>query len=129
MNEPFTNLENDMTLYLKKMFNNDNVECHFVLENKANSFDFGLVRDTNTFIPFSQLSSGEKTMYTVALMLCLVCRSDSDLKLLIIDDMFDHLSDENAEHLFESIKNIDNIQFILAGVKHAKSVESFLVEV
>lgn len=129
MNEPFTNLENDMTLYLKKMFNNDNVECHFVLENKANSFDFGLIRDANTFIPFSQLSSGEKTMYTVALMLCLVCRSNSDLKLLIIDDMFDHLSDENAEHLFESIKNIKDIQFILAGVKHAKSVESFLVEV
>lgn len=127
MNEPFASLQNDMSSYLKLFFNDD-VTCSFVLSNKANSFNFGIIRN-NEYISYDMLSSGEKTLYTFALMLCLTDRSSSNLKLLIVDDMLDHLDDNNIDSLFETIQKVTDIQIIIAGVKTSDKANNILVEV
>ena len=115
MTAPFISFAEDMNVYISKLFGKD-VAAKFNLENKANSFSFGIVRDQQ-YIPFDLLSSGEKCIYTLALMICISSKSNSDLKVILIDDLFDHLDDENMKMLFESLNNIHDIQFIIAGVK------------
>ena len=119
MVEPFHEMESDMDAYLQKMFNRTDISSHFNLSNKSNSFNFGLMRD-DKYITFEMLSSGEKCMYTLAIMMCIIARSTSPLKLILIDDLLDHLDDENAATLFESLDKVTNIQIILAGVKECK---------
>ena len=60
-------------------------------------------------------------MYTLALMMCLLSRSDSRLKVILIDDLLDHLDDGNAAKLFDALYKIKDIQIILAGVKECTS--------
>ena len=115
MTAPFISFAEDMNVYISKLFGKD-VAAKFNLENKANSFSFGIVRDQQ-YIPFDLLSSGEKCIYTLALMICISSKSNSDLKVILIDDLFDHLDDENMKMLFGSLNNIHDIQFIIAGVK------------
>lgn len=90
---------------------------HFIIEEKSNSFNFGFIRDDN-FIQFSQLSSGEKCIFISIFLLALVESSDSHLKLIMMDDLFDHLDDNNYEIIMNHLKEIssDN-QIIIAGVK------------
>lgn len=128
MNKPFKNLESDMTGYLKSMFGRDDVECKFVLSNKANSFDFGLVRDGD-YISYRKLSSGEKTLYAFALMLCLTARTAGELKLICIDDFLDHLDSENVNHLFSTLKNIKDIQILMAGVIYSESAKDIVLNI
>lgn len=89
--------------------------CHFVLEEKANSFSFGLKGER--YVPYDLLSSGEKCMFSLALMMSIVDNSSSPLKLILVDDLFDHLDDHNIKNMFESLINVDDIQMIFAGVK------------
>lgn len=112
---PFDELAADMGKYLTDMFQTP-TECRFNLSEKANSFSFGLVRGEN-YITFDTLSSGEKCLYTIALMACILDRADSPIKVLIIDDLVDHLDDANAEFTFKSLLNLKDIQLIMAGVK------------
>lgn len=128
MNKPFKNLESDMTGYLKSMFGRDDVECKFVLSNKANSFDFGLVRDGD-YISYRKLSSGEKTLYAFALMLCLTARTAGELKLICIDDFLDHLDSENVNHLFSTLKDIKDIQILMAGVIYSDAAKDIVLQV
>lgn len=116
MFEPFVNLSIDMDKYIQVMFNDASVKSHFHLSDKANSFSFG-IKKVDKYIPFDLLSSGEKCLFTVALMMCLISRSNSPLKLILIDDLLDHLDDANAKSLFASLNNVDDIQIILAGVQ------------
>ena len=115
MDKPFEALASEMSSYLSKMFNKP-VVAKFNLVSKANSFSFGLDRD-DTYIEFDYLSSGERCLFTLALIMCLLDKANSAIRTILIDDILDHLDDANATYLFESLKNVKDIQFILAGVK------------
>lgn len=118
--KPFTDLAEGMTEYLRKMFNREDISAQFNLSEKANSFSFGVVRD-DKYIEFDMLSSGEKCLYTLAIMMCIISRSKSPLKVIMIDDLLDHLDDANANRLFDALYKVKGIQFILAGVKECTS--------
>lgn len=126
MDKPFETLAENVTTYLKLFFSDD-VQAYFNIQGKANSFAFGIVKD-DAFIEFDCLSSGERCLYTLALMMCIVERIQPKLKLILIDDILDHLDDENAGRFFDAITGIDDIQFILAGVKPCK-LNSICVEI
>ena len=124
--KPFLDLQDDMNTYLQIVFGGD-VTSKFNLEAKANSFSFGIERD-GVYIPYTLLSSGEKCMYTLALMMSLVKVSKSPLKLIMVDDLLDHLDDVNIDKLFNALVNVKDIQMIFAGVKPV-STSNITVEV
>lgn len=128
MKQPFNELADKMTQYIQTMYGNDSLKAHFNVEAKANSFTFGLIRD-NKYIQYDLLSSGEKCLYTLALMICIIDNSKSPLKVVLLDDALDNLDDVAIENTFTSLKNITNIQFILAGVKHCDNASDVLVEI
>lgn len=127
MDAPFRNLADEMNKYLSIMFSGE-VTCNFNLEQKANSFSFGIMRN-GRYIPYDLLSSGEKTMYALALMLCIVDKSESSLKILIVDDMLDHLDNTRADEVFKSLQNVQDIQIILAGVKESENAKAFTINI
>lgn len=122
---PFIHLGAQMDKYIQAVFGSG-TSSKFNLEAKANSFSFGVERD-GKYIPFNLLSSGEKCMYTLALMMSLVEVSASPLKLIMIDDLLDHLDDINVNKLFESLTKVKDIQMIFAGVKAVSG--DFIIEV
>ncbi len=128
MKQPFNELADKMTQYIQTMYGNDSLKAHFNVEAKANSFTFGLIRD-NKYIQYDLLSSGEKCLYTLALMICIIDNSKSPLKVVLLDDALDNLDDVAIENTFTSLKNIDNIQFIMAGVKHCDNAEDVIVKI
>ena len=113
-NGPFEVLADNMNKYICKLF----PDCitSFNIEGKANSFSFGISRSGN-YIPYSMLSSGEKCMYALSLLLSLVEVANSKLKLIMVDDLFDHLDDVNMDKLISTLKDVANIQLICAGVQ------------
>lgn len=115
MESPFINLAHSMDAYMQKVFGKE-VSVKFNLSSKANSFNFGLVRE-DSYIPFDLLSSGEKCLFTFAMMMCIVNISESPLKLIMIDDMLDHLDTDRVKELFNSLNAVEDIQIILAGVQ------------
>ena len=124
--KPFEELAYRMTGYIQTMYGNDSLRAKFNISAKANSFSFGLIRE-DKYIAYDQLSSGEKCLYTLALMICITDNSKCPLKLLLCDDMFDHLDSQAVEGTFAALKNIHNIQFILAGVKECKNAEDVII--
>ena len=126
--KPFEDLATKMTGYIQTMYGTDDIKAKFNISTKANSFSFGLVRD-NTYIAYDQLSSGEKCLYTLALMICIIDNSKSPLKLMLCDDMFDHLDSQAVEGTFLALKNISNIQFILAGVKDCQNAADVMIKI
>jgi len=125
---PFDALAAKMTTYIDKMYNDNNLKAHFVVSSKANSFSFGLIRN-EVYIPYDLLSSGEKCLYTLALMICITNNSKCPLKLLLCDDMFDHLDAKAIESTFATLKNVSGIQFIFAGVKECANASDILITV
>lgn len=128
MGDPFADLSENLSVYLSAMFDEPNLKAHFNLSTKVNSFSFGIDRN-GSYIPFDILSSGEKCMYTLALLTCLTNTSNSKLKLIMIDDLFDHLDDENIENVFKGIQSISGIQYIFAGVKSCKAANKVTVNI
>lgn len=122
---PFITLAAQMNKYIQAVFG-ETVSSRFNLEARANSFSFGIERN-GAYIPFNLLSSGEKCMYTLALMMSLADVSASPLKLVMIDDLLDHLDDVNINKMFESLAKESSIQMIFAGVKPVKG--DFVTEV
>jgi len=118
---PFDNLSEDMDKRISELFG-EGTRCKFNLEAKANSFSFGISRNEN-YIPYDLLSSGEKCMYLLCLFTSLVSCSSSRLKLILVDDMFDHLDDININRLLDSLYKVEDIQMIFAGVKAVTSEE------
>lgn len=116
MNAPFISFALRITKYLKSFYAGSDVSAHFHIGEKANSFSFGLIRD-GKYIEFDLLSSGEKCLYTLALSLAIVDSSDSELKLLLVDDLLDHLDPENIENCFSTLYNDTSVQMIIAGVQ------------
>lgn len=109
-------LSENMDTYIKALYGDETLKTKFILEEKANSFSFGLVRN-GKYIAFDLLSSGEKCIFTLAMLLCIIANAKSDLKLVLVDDLLDHLDDNKIKTLFKGLNNIKDIQIILAGVK------------
>jgi DNA repair exonuclease SbcCD ATPase subunit len=128
MQQPFNQLANKMTGYIQTMYGRDDIKAHFYVSSKANSFSFGMIRD-NKYISYDLLSSGEKCLYTLALMICIIDNSKSPLKVVLLDDALDNLDDVAIENTFTALKNITNIQFILAGVKHCDNAQDVIIEI
>lgn len=125
--KPFLDIQAEIDTYVQAVFGDD-VKSKFNLETKANSFSFGLVRD-GAYVPYNLLSSGEKCMYTLSLMLSLVKVSKSPLKLILIDDLLDHLDDVNVNKLFYSLRSVDDVQMIFAGVKSLEANTDIIVNI
>lgn len=130
MNAPFDALSADMDKWLQKMFGKKGIKSHFNLVEKANSFSFGISRD-DKYIPYDLLSSGEKCLFTFAFMICILMRTESKLKLILVDDLLDHLDNANAAKLFDALDKLPNIQVIIAGVKECTAAckDKILVDV
>lgn len=125
---PFDELADKMTTYIRHMYDDSNLKAHFVVSSKSNSFSFGLIRD-GIYIPYDLLSSGEKCLYALSLMICIVSNSKSPLKLLLCDDMFDHLDAIAIESTFATLMNVEGIQFIFAGVKECRTAADILLTI
>lgn len=130
--KPFHEMEDQVSSYLADMFNDSSLKMKFFLSDKPNSFSFGLQRN-GKYISFDLLSSGEKCLYTIALLMCLVDKqSDDKLKLILIDDLLDHLDQDKAQSLFQSLyATKTSVQLVLAGVIDCKidTANEFVVEV
>lgn len=122
MIEPFNIFAERASKYIRELFVDDQLEMVFNLSNKANTFSFGLTRNISGYIPFNTLSSGEKCMYLIAfVMTVLELQEESKLKLVILDDVLDHLDKKNAKLVFENLAQLKtDLQFIFAGVIECK---------
>lgn len=119
---PFNSLKEKMDEMLITVFG-QSYKAHFIENGTSNSFDFGVLVD-GTYVSYTTLSSGEKCMFTLALTLSLLSLSNSRIKLLLIDDLFDHLDKDNANKLFTSLYNMkDNIQTVFAGVNKPDNID------
>ena len=110
------------------VFFTDDTKAHFLLANKANSFSFGIMRNGN-YIQYDLLSSGEKCLFTLALMICLTRVSKSPLKIIMVDDLFDHLDDVNITKLFDALSEVSDIQMIFAGVKNVSNGTKYIIKI
>ena len=128
MEQPFNELASKMTRYIQTMYGRDDIKAHFYVSSKANSFSFGMIRE-GKYIPYDLLSSGEKCLYTLALMICIINNSKSPLKVVLLDDALDNLDDIAIENTFQSLYKIEGIQFIMAGVKHCENAKNVIVEI
>lgn len=116
--DPFEAFATTIESYLPDIF--ENAKIHFISQGKNNTFSFGLLRG-NTYVPFDLLSSGEKCVYTLALLIAVVKQSTSKLKLIVVDDLFDHLDVANMHKLFELLSSVEGVQMIFAGVPELSS--------
>ena len=111
----FKDLEDNLDYDVKKLFG-EKVTCKFNVSNKANSFSFGIDRN-GTYIPYNLLSTGEKTLYTFALMSYIAKHSNSDIRLVMMDDFFDHLDSVKFDMLLNVMsEDSEDVQIIMAGV-------------
>lgn len=124
----FREFEDELTPYIQKLYSKENVSARFNIESKANSFSFGLLVDED-YVPYDLLSSGEKCIYMFAIMTCIISKIDTPLKVILVDDALDHLDDSNIDALFKTLSSIDDVQYIIAGVKDCKSASKYKIEV
>ena len=118
MNKPFDDLTNTMKDLVNLLNINELGQPEFILEEKANSFNFGFMRGT-TFIPFKLLSSGEKCVFVLIFMIAITKNADSMIEFVLIDDLLDHLDDARFKTVIDNVQNVltESTQFIFAGVK------------
>lgn len=98
--------------------------AYFIADGGNNSFDFGLDKD-GVFISYKALSSGEKCLYMLAFMSALLSMNECEIKLLLLDDVFDHLDADHTKIALNYISNDDTAQYILAGVNNAFFEQNF----
>jgi DNA repair exonuclease SbcCD ATPase subunit len=116
MDAPFEDLEKSVSTYLQAMLNDKDINAKFLLSEKANSFNFGITSPFVNYRAFGLLSSGEKCIYVLALLIAIVEKSSSPLKMILLDDLLDHLDKDRSLSVFETLSKIDSIQSIMAGV-------------
>lgn len=109
---PFDMLCERMNPYISHVFSNASVE--FNVSSKSNSFGFGLIR-AGEYVDYELLSSGEKCIVSLALMLSIASMSQG-IKLVLVDDALDHLDTTNLDRLFEMLKTNSDVQVLVAGV-------------
>jgi DNA repair exonuclease SbcCD ATPase subunit len=128
---PFAEFTDKMNEIIPELFGQE-VSFHINLESKANSFSFGIAKypvgSDDIYIPYDLMSSGEKTLLAFALMSYIAQNSSSQLKLVMIDDMLDHLDDANVNTLFNKFADA-NIQIINAGVKSVDNNTINIIEI
>lgn len=128
MVQPFMELADIMHQLMVKLHLESLGSPNFKVEAKANSFNFGFMRET--FIPFALLSSGEKCVFTVIFMTAISQISNTELEFVMIDDLFDHLDQDRFETVITNVKELaEDTQFIIAGVKELPSEFNDAVEV
>ena len=114
----FLNFAANLTPKLVTLFGDETVRAGFDIQEKANTFSFGIYRN-DSYIPYDLLSSGEKCIYVLALSAQLLAYSNSPLKLVMVDDLLDHLDDDRINRVFAAAKSgLGDVQFIFAGVKN-----------
>lgn len=121
MERPFEKLIDSITTYLQKTFGTKSIKAYFELSEKSNSFEFGFIRN-DAKVPFEVLSSGEKCVYMLALQSSLIDKS-TDLKLIILDDVFDHVDTHNIERCIKAAKKFKNIQYVFATFNEIENME------
>lgn len=110
---PFRKFEQRVTEILHPAFG-DEVSASF--ETAESKFSFGIIR-AGKYIRYATMSSGEKCVFNLALLIALTECQDNPLKLILIDDIFDHLDDVMIEKCFIMMEQNPDIQYIVAGVK------------
>ena len=130
MEAPFAIFSDSITKYLVKFFGDATLKAAFKVGEKANSFSFGLKRN-GAYYDFDLLSSGEKCMYTLSLLLAIVENAKSKLKLVMIDDLLDHLDDNRIADVFTTLYNCTDTQVLLAGVKPCthENADNFVIRI
>ena len=130
MEAPFELFSDSITKYLVKFFGDATLKAAFKVGEKANSFSFGLKRN-GAYFDFDLLSSGEKCMYTLSLLLAIVENAKSELKLVMIDDLLDHLDDNRISDVFTTLYNCTDTQVLLAGVKPCthENADNFVIRI
>lgn len=113
--------------YLEKVFDS-NTRCKFNVDSKSNGFSFGIERNSD-YIEYDVLSSGEKAIFAVALMSAICKISDSVIKVVLIDDMLDHIDDDNLKKVSDSLVNMSDIQYIFAGIKPVENKNFNVIQV
>lgn len=111
--KPFKDMIETISSYLQKTFNTKKISAYFTLSEKSNSFEFGLINDKGIQIPFETLSSGEKCVYMLALQSSLVDKSNG-LKVIILDDVFDHVDAGNIKRCVNASRKFKSIQYMFA---------------
>ena len=131
MDAPFKNLAGTMSEYLRKFFERPDLTAAFHLTQEANSFSFGIRDERGVYIEFDLLSSGEKCLYTLSLLLSLIETANTHLPLILIDDLLDHLDANRIQACFETLYDINTVQVLLAGVQECshENAADFVVEV
>lgn len=127
MSNPFEKFAESIDEYLKYTMGED-IHAAFYIVEKANSFSFGITRNGD-YVPFDLLSSGEKCLYTLALMIAINVNCTDYISVIMVDDLLDHLDDDNIDKLFDSLVEVPNTQFIFAGVKDTKSKAPTMIEI
>ena len=123
--EPFEHLASDIEEFSHNYCFKDG-KLAFNVSTKANSFSFGLDRD-GSFVPYDNLSSGERARFSIMMQLFMIQRLNSKCNVLVIDDNFDHVDDDNFHDLMEDIgiySSEHSIQFVLAGVRSLNNVHN-----
>ena len=131
MNKPFLDLEEIMSEYLRKFYLDNTIMAKFRLSGAANSFCFGMERNSGDFLSFDLLSGGEKCLFIFALLLSIVKMSKTQLPYISIDDTLGQLDSDNFGNLFNVLSTVDDVQILIAGVhecSHARS-EEFIIKV
>lgn len=114
--KPFESLAANLTSYVKAVFG-ENTVAYFNVSSQANSFDFGLKRG-DKIVYFNTLSSGEQCLYMFAFMVCLLFGDEHPaLPIILLDDVFDHLDNNNVEAILNAINlaGYEGVQFVFAG--------------
>ena len=130
MEAPFETFSDSITKYLVNFFGDDTLKAKFHVGEKANSFSFGMTR-SGAYLDYDLLSSGEKCLYTLSLLLAITENSKSKLKLVMVDDLLDHLDDNRISDVFATLYNCTDIQILLAGVKSCnhENADNFVIRI
>lgn len=116
--DPFDSLKDSMNSLMSTWTSKFDT-VYFNNEQKKNTFEFG-IKINGVKIPYTLMSSGEECLFSLALFISLVRISDTSLKLVMVDDAFDHLDDMTFSNLIGSLYTPGekkDYQLIVAGVK------------
>lgn len=113
MISPFQRFSEKISVYLKQFFSAD-ISAEFYIGEKANSFSFGI--NNGRYIEYDLLSSGEKCLFALSLLLAIIENSNAPAKLLLVDDILDHLDPERIKDCFTTLYN-STTQTVIAGVQ------------
>lgn len=118
MNRSFTSFAHACSGHVVKFFGDSSMSLQFNLSSKANSFSFGL-KTNDTYVPYELLSSGEKCLVILSVLLNISKRNS--IPVLLVDDFLDHLDEDRAAKCFDALCETTDTQVIIAGVKPCTS--------